>query len=415
MTNRGDAAGSDRAPASRSAATSQLIIDIAGAAAGERDLDHILHETLDRLRSATAFTGGSIALVQGDELVIRAAVGPFAKEALGARLRRGPSASWRVIETLEPCLIPDMHAAGITVRGPEGKKLMQSWLAVPIIRRGRGIGLLEIDSTTANTFSQADVELLETVVRVLSGPVELAAHYAAEVRANELRDAFIGVISHELRTPITTIYGQSKMLRQRRKSLPEPTISKAIEDIEGEADRLQRLVEDLLVLSRAERGMAQVEGEPFGLTRLVRRVAEIERERTGREIDVAVASHLPLAIGEETYVEQVIRNLLTNAAKYSDGSQAIRVTVGAEDDTIVVRVLDEGIGISGDDAAKAFELFFRSKAAARMASGAGIGLFVCRQLVEAMGGRIWAVPRDPSGTEVGFSLRMHAPDDDDGS
>jgi signal transduction histidine kinase len=411
VTNRGHAQGGEGTPASRSAATSQLIIDIAGAAAGERDLDHILHETLDRLRATTAFTGGSIALVQGDELVIRAAVGPFAKEALGQRLKRGNSASWRVIKTLEPCLVPNMHAAGITTRGPEGKKRMQSWLAVPIIRRGRGIGLLEIDATSINAFSQADVELLETVVRVLSGPVELAAHYAAEVRASELRDAFIGVISHELRTPITTIYGASKMLRQRWQSLDAAIVSKSIEDIEGEADRLSRMVEDLLVLSRAERGKVEIDGEPIGLARLVRRVADAERARSGREIEVDLESGLPLAIGEDTYVEQVVRNLLTNAEKYSDDDRPILITVRAESDEVVVRVLDEGIGIAGDDAAKAFELFFRSKSATRMASGAGIGLFVCRQLVDAMGGRIWAVPRASAGTEVGFSLPTHRPDD----
>jgi two-component system sensor histidine kinase KdpD len=288
---------------------------------------------------------------------------------------------------------------------------MQSWLAVPIIRRGRGIGLLEFDATSINAFSQADVELLETVVRVLSGPVELAAHYAAQVRANELRDAFIGVISHELRTPITTIYGASKMLRQRWQSLDEAIVSKSIEDIEGEADRLSRMVEDLLVLSRAERGKVEIDGEPIGLARLVRRVADGERVRSGREIEVDVESGLPLAIGEDTYVEQVVRNLLTNAAKYSDDDRPILVTVRAEADEVVVRVLDEGIGIAGDDAAKAFELFFRSKSATRMASGAGIGLFVCRQLVDAMGGRIWAVPRASAGTEVGFSLPTHRPDD----
>jgi signal transduction histidine kinase len=288
---------------------------------------------------------------------------------------------------------------------------MMSWLAVPIIRRGVGIGLVEIDSTIANAFSDTDVDLLETVVRVLSGPVELAAHYAAEVRASELRDAFIGVISHELRTPITTIYGLSKMLRQRGSTLDGTVVSRAIEDIEGEADRLQRLVEDLLVLSRAERGKVEVDGEPIGIPRLIRRVAEGERQRTGRTIDVRIEPGLPLAIGEETYVEQVVRNLLTNASKYSDEGRPIIVTAGGEDDTVVVRVLDEGIGIAGADAARAFELFFRSKSATRMASGAGIGLFVCRQLVEAMGGRIWAQPRESAGTEVGFSLPMHHPDD----
>jgi signal transduction histidine kinase len=414
VTSAGDPARGQDATA-RAASRSQLILDIATAASGERDLDHILHETLDRLRFETAFTGGSIALVQGDELVIRAAVGPFAKEALGQRLRRGPSPSWRVVQTLEPCLVPDMHAAGYTVAGPEGRERMLSWLAVPIIRRGVGIGLVEIDSTIADAFNEDDVELLETVVRVLSGPVELAAHYAAEVRASELRDAFIGVISHELRTPITTIYGLSKMLRQRGATLDGAVVSKAIEDIEAEADRLQRLVEDLLVLSRAERGKVEVDGEPIGMARLIRRVAEAERQRSGRTIDVRIEPGLPLAIGEETYVEQVVRNLLTNASKYSDEGRPIAVTAGEEGDEIVVRVLDEGIGIAGADAARAFELFFRSKSATRMASGAGIGLFVCRQLVEAMGGRIWAEPRETAGTEVGFSLPVHRPEDDEGA
>jgi signal transduction histidine kinase len=413
VTNAADPSAGGGATASRSTATSRLILDIATAAAGERDLDHILHETLDRLRSETAFTGGSIALVQGDELVIRAAVGPFAKEALGQRLRRGPSPSWRVVETLEPCLVPDMHAAGYTVAGPEGKERIQSWLAVPIIRRGVGIGLVEIDSTSTNAFGEDDVALLETVVRVLSGPVELAAIYAAEVRASELRDAFIGVISHELRTPITTIYGLSKMLRQRGASLDGVVVAKAIEDIEGEADRLQRLVEDLLVLSRAERGRVEVNGDPIGVGRLIRRVAEVERLRSGRTIEIEIDPGLPLAFGEETYVEQVVRNLLTNAAKYSDEGRPIVVLAGAEEAEVVVRVLDEGIGIAGADAARAFELFFRSKSATRMASGAGIGLFVCRQLVEAMGGRIWATPRETAGTEVGFSLPVHRDDSED--
>ena len=165
------------------------------------------------------------------------------------------------------------------------------------------------------------------------------------------------------------------------------------------------------MLSRAERGKVEVDGEPIGIPRLIRRVAEAERQRSGRTIDVAIEAGLPLAVGEETYVEQVVRNLLTNAAKYSDEGRPIAIEVAAEGEEVVVRVLDEGIGIAGADAARAFELFFRSKSATRMASGAGIGLFVCRQLVEAMGGRIWALPRETAGTEVGFGLPAHRPDD----
>jgi K+-sensing histidine kinase KdpD len=396
-----------------SMATSQLIIDIASAAAGERDLDQILHGTLDRLGTATRLTGGSIALVQGDELVVRAAVGPFADEALGQRLRRGPGLSWRVVETLEPCLIPDTHESTAIPLGAKAREEMRSWLAVPIIRHGRGIGLVQIDSMVPDAFSNADTDLLESIVRVLSGPVELAAHYAAEQRANQLRDAFIDVISHELRTPITTIYGLSKMLRQRGTDLdPEVTVN-AIVDIEAEADRLERLVEDLLVLSRAERGAVDIAGEPIVVAHVVQRVVEAERTRmTDRPIELEAGRRLPLVLGEETYVEQVVRNLVTNAAKYAEPPAPIRVVVDATDAEVAVRVLDEGIGIAAGDAERVFELFYRASSATRMAGGAGIGLFVCRQLVEAMGGRIWATPRSPIGTEVGFALPVHHEDID---
>ena len=402
--------------ARRSSAASQLIIDIASAAAGERDLDQILHETLDRLRSIAPLTGGSIALVEGDDLVVRAAIGRFAEEALGQRLRRGPSASWSVVDTLEPRLISDMHREGLRVQGAPSQEAIRSWLAVPIVRRGQGIGLLEIDSVLPDAFIDADLEILEAIVRILSGPVELADHYAAERRAHELRDAFIGVVSHELRTPITTIYGLSKMLRQRGETLDPAVRTRAIEDVEAEADRLHRLVEDLLVLSRAERGAVEIEGEPLGLPRILRRVIEAERDRlANRRLRLQVAEDLPLAVGEETYVEQVVRNLVTNAAKYSDPPAPIRIVAERAETEVAIRVLDEGIGIDPGEIGRAFDLFFRSPSASKIASGAGIGLFVCRQLVEAMGGRIWVEPRPEGGTEVGFTLPVNRDDGDEES
>ena len=406
MTKAADAAPGT-AVGLRSDATSQLIIDIATAAAGERSLDQILHETLDRLQTVTPLTGGSIALVQGDELVIRAAVGPFADEALGQRLRRGPSLSWTIVETLEPRNVPDMRTAGYIVRGPLGREGIRSWLAVPIVRRGVGIGLLEIDSTVPEAFGPEDVELLDTVVRVLSGPVELADHHVSEQRAKELRDAFIGVISHELRTPITTIYGLSKMLRQRGAKLDPAVFLRSIEDVEAEADRLHRLVEDLLVLSRAERGAVDIQGEPLGIAHVLRRAVEAEQARLPNRQLVLEAARLPVVLGEETYVEQVVRNLLTNAAKYSAAPTPIRVVAEATDEDVIVRVLDEGIGMAGPDTERIFDLFYRSASASKIAGGAGIGLFVCRQLVEAMGGRIWATPRPTGGAEVGFALPVH--------
>ncbi len=113
------APGSD--PASRTLATAALVLDITTAAAGERELDAILGAALDRLRGVVAFTGGSIALVDGDDLVIRAAIGPFEAEALGQRVARGPSQSWRVVETLESVRIDDLHGAGSEGRRGRGR------------------------------------------------------------------------------------------------------------------------------------------------------------------------------------------------------------------------------------------------------------------------------------------------------
>jgi signal transduction histidine kinase len=410
MSTVGGGAGKAAVPrALRSARTAELILDIATAAAGELDLDQILLETLDRLRTVLPLTGGSIALVEGEDLVIRAAIGPFAIAALGQRLRRGPSRSWKVVETLEPYLSGDLQASGLRVKTEGAENVIRSWLAVPIVRRDQGIGLLEIDSTQISAFDRADIELLTTVVRVLAGPVELAGRYAEERRANALREAFIGVISHELRTPITTIYGLSKMLRQRLESLAPEVRDQAIGDVEAEADRLYRLVEDLLVLSRAERGRVEIDSDPIVLAHLLRRAIDGEATRwPTRRFSLGLDHKVPLALGEETYVEQIVRNLLTNAAKYSHEGAAITVRIEPGEGEVLIRVLDEGIGISPEDAEHVFDLFYRASHASRQAAGAGIGLFVCRQLVEAMGGRIWARPREGGGTEVGFALPAHA-------
>ena len=417
----------------RSEATSRLIIEIAAAASAELDLDQILHEALDRLRAVIPLTGGSIALVSADELVIRAAIGPFADEALGQTVSRGPSRSWSVVEMLQPYRTGDLFRDGNRVRGKAAGSAVRSWLGVPIVRHGIGIGLVEVDSTEIDAFSAADEELLASVVGVLAGHVELAAHHDVQQRANALREAFIGVISHELRTPITTIYGLARVLRQRGHELAPEVQSQSIVDIEAEADRLYRLVEDLLVLSRAESGRVEFEAEPISVGRLVQRIVDAEAERRPeRRFEVRQPPGLALIEAEPTYVEQVIRNLLTNAAKYSTVPEPIEIDIriepidgashigvlsegGGRRPEVAVRVLDRGIGIDDDTSAHAFELFFRTKEATRVAAGAGIGLFVCRQLIEAMGGRTWLLPRDGGGTEAGFALPVADVDEEGGS
>lgn len=395
----------------RSRATAELVLEIATAAAGERELEAILRVALDRLGAVVGFTGGSIAVVDGDELVVRAAVGPFESEAIGQRLARGQGRSWEVVATLEPARVDDMQAEGVRAAGARAMTEMRSWLGVPIARRGEGIGLLEVDSTAAHAFDASDLELVATVGRALAGPIDLAARYAAEQRATLMRDAFIGVVSHELRTPITTIYGMSAILRQRGESMEPQARAQIIVDIEAEADRLRRLTEDLLVLSRAEVGRLVLSRDPVLLGHLVRRVVDAERIRhPGRGYEFERVATGALVDGDETYLEQVVQNLLSNAAKYSPSNEPIRVELEADEEEARVRVLDRGRGLPEGDPDRLFELFYRAPEAGRQAAGAGIGLFVCRELVAAFGGRIWARRRDEGGAEFGFSLPLHRED-----
>jgi signal transduction histidine kinase len=397
-------------PEERRHAMSELVLEIATAAAGELDLDRILQAALDRLGRVIAFTGGSIALVDGDELVIRAASGPFVGEALGQRLPRGRGRSWRVLETLEPELIDDFQASAVQPAGAAARLSMRSWLAVPISRRGEGIGLLEVDSTEPSAFGADDVQLLQTVAQALAGPIDLAARYAAEQRSRAVRDAFTGMVSHELRTPVTTIFGMSQVLRQRHAEMDPERRAQLIEDIVAEADRLRRLVEDLLILGRAEAGKLELPVEPVALAHVLRRAVDEEASRwPAHHFQLDVPIDLPVVLAEEVSVEQVIRNLVGNAAKYSETGTTVTVTAAPSSGGVDICVFDEGIGLPPGDPAQLFELYYRSPEAARAASGAGVGLFVVTQLLAAMGGRVRAV-RQPRGSAFIVTLQAISAD-----
>jgi K+-sensing histidine kinase KdpD len=240
---------------------------------------------------------------------------------------------------------------------------------------------------------------------------ELGRIAANERRASELRDAFNSIVSHELRTPITAIYGGAKLLARRDRQLDEVTRQELVDDLEAEADRLYRLVEDLLVLSRSEYGSLERHDDPVAIAHLVRRVTSSEQARWP---GVRFEFHTDTAItarGDETYVEQVLRNLLSNAAKYSPAGTRVEVVVDETSEGVRVRVLDAGAGIRPEEVDRLFQLYYRSPETAAKAGGAGIGLFVCRALVEAMGGRIWAAPRPAGGSEFGFVLKRHEDED----
>ena len=115
---------------------------------------------------------------------------------------------------------------------------------------------------------------------------------------------------------------------------------------------------------------------------------------------------LPTVVADPTYAEQVVRNLLSNGAKYGGVGATVSVVVESTTNEVLVRILDDGPGFPPEETDRLFELYFRSARTSRTASGAGIGLFVCARLIRAMGGRIWATNQPDGGAEFGFALRV---------
>jgi signal transduction histidine kinase len=189
----------------------------------------------------------------------------------------------------------------------------------------------------------------------------------------------------------------------------------AVSDMRSQAERLNRLLNNLLLLARLDIG-TETESEPiFVMPTLNRVVEEHQRRFSSRQINVTnnsrrfnvdgVQTRIP-AFGQETYVEQVIANLLNNAEKYSSTSEPIDVEVLSGRKWRLVRVMDRGIGLKMEDIPHIFDPFYRSDEARKRADGLGIGLAVCKRLVEVQGGRIWARPRAGGGSEFGFALKL---------
>jgi PAS domain S-box-containing protein len=223
-----------------------------------------------------------------------------------------------------------------------------------------------------------------------------------------VRDTFIGVLSHELRTPVTTIYAGSKLLARGLDSLDDDVRRSVFEDIHVESERLHRLVEDVIALTRfGEADEGEIGDEPVLLQRVLPAVVRSEEARwPGVTFNVELPGGIPTVIADPTYVEQVVRNLLSNAAKYGGPGSTVETALEGTDSEVLVMIRDDGPGFPHEEADRLFDLYYRSPSTASSASGAGIGLFVCARLIRAMGGRIWAKPRPEGGAEFGFSLQI---------
>ena len=224
--------------------------------------------------------------------------------------------------------------------------------------------------------------------------------------SNAVKDEFLGLVSHELRTPVTTIFGNARLLRDKGGQLSAGDQDSMVTDIAGEAERLLGVVENLLLLTKLESGI-HPDPEPQVLAHVTRVVLESFRRRhPERTIELTGEPRHLIVEADRPYLDLILENLLSNALKYSPTEAPIEVAIKATEPEAQVVVLDRGIGLDGTDPEQLFSAFYRSETARKQASGLGVGLAACKRIVESLGGRVWAKPREGGGSEFGFALPL---------
>jgi signal transduction histidine kinase len=240
-------------------------------------------------------------------------------------------------------------------------------------------------------------------LRVEQRTSELQEALEQLTRANHAKDEFLGLMSHELRTPLTVIIGNARILKRAPQLVSEEDGQEVLNDIYNEAERLQRLIENLMVLAKLD-GRTLSEPEPLLLQHILPEITSYVQTRYPTlNVKVSVSDQLPTIAGVPTYLELIFHNLLGNAAKYA-GNPEIDICAESCGEKVRISVRDHGQGISEADAEHIFEPFFRATEARGLQSGAGIGLTVCRRLVEAQGGEIWVESALGDGTTFRFTV-----------
>ena len=228
-----------------------------------------------------------------------------------------------------------------------------------------------------------------------------------EHRLDELKAEFIATASHELRTPLAAVYGAAQTLRRHDFALDDAGRERFITLIVDESNRLARIVNEILLANQLEMGRVDVVAEPFDGADLIERVVESARSHAPDHVtfDVNVAEDVPLVAADKDRARQVLVNLVENAVKYSPDGGRIELAVDSAEGGVLFRVADEGMGIPPDEQRRIFEKFYRlDPNMVQGIGGTGLGLYICRELVERMGGKIWLESEKGKGSTFFFEL-----------
>ena len=306
------------------------------------------------------------------------------------------------------------------LRVPEGHIPISRALAVPVVHQDQAIGVLEAANKLAG-YDEKDLELVETIADSIA-PI-LAARLQRdrqekerkraeeELRlakekleeANRLKDEFLSLASHELKTPITSLKIYSELAARR----PDKLEPRLITTLVRQADQLVGLVNDLLDVSRLQLNRMPLETRPLDLAGLVGELCERRRPLFEERLVSCPLKREEIVVeGDALRLEQVFSNLLDNAVKYSANGSRVQLRVRRRAGKAVVEVRDEGIGIPAEHLPHIFERFYKPSSQQAIYHGLGIGLYISKEIVERHGGRIWAESKPGKGSTFYVELPL---------
>jgi len=363
-----------------------------------------------------------VALTHNDPARVRWA------EELQSRYPSDPNASQgvhNVIRSGKPEMMAEIPRDLIVAAARDKEHLrlieeagLKSYICVPLRTRSGVIGALTlVQAESGRFYEHQDMAVVEEVGWRAGLAVEKARLFLESERAraelelsNQAKDEFLSIVSHELRTPITTIFGSARFLKKSASGMDEATRDELITGIEEESAKMARLIESLLMLARLEVGQA-LQKRPVELRSCLRKCIEPFEEQ-GRLVRVNLNTARESIEADPTYLEHVLSNLLSNADKYSPLDGVIEIVVDEGDGMVLFRVIDEGPGVEPAELELIFDSFYRSPNTSHL-PGKGLGLGICRRLIEAQGGTIRANLPPTGGLEIVFSLPQSVGSSDD--
>lgn len=373
----------------------------------------VLRVIVERARSLAAAEYAAIGISRGLGEPFDPFVYSGIDEAVRVAIGRNPRAVGLlglVVQERKAIRLNDLHTSPSFGGFPPGHPPMKSFLGLPIMLGDRVFGNLYVaNKRDAEEFSEYDLHGLEHFAERAALACEIARLQDAANAALDSRDTMVAIVSHDLRGYLSTILLSCLALTRDPAAADRTRERQTIEQIRRAAERMSRLIEDLLMASTIESGTLTTSPEPTSVADLIGEANhELEPVAATKSLrlESRVDPDLPPALCDRERILQVLSNLVRNAVKYSPPGQSIRLGARRDTDAIVLSVADAGPGIPAAKSAHVFERYWRAES---KGEGLGLGLYIAKGIVAAHGGHIWVQSEPGQGSEFSFTLPLAPP------